>query len=153
MSGGLIANTTGGIRGGILKGSASGELTVYTAQDITVSATIADNGGPTALAINGPATLTLSGSNSYTGDTFLNLGTLVLMPPASATYTGSIHGPGSLTKLGTATLTLSATSDYSGTTTITGGGLCVSGAPPVRRAPSRCRTAGWSAAAERSAAT
>ena len=93
VSGGLIANTSGGIRGGILKGSASGELTVYTAQDIAVSSTIADNGGPTALVISGPATLTLSGSNSYTGDTFLNKGTLVLMPPANATYSGAIHGP------------------------------------------------------------
>ena len=61
-SGGLIANTTGGIRGGILKGSASGELTIYAAQDINISSDVANNGGPTALVISGPGTVTLSGS-------------------------------------------------------------------------------------------
>ncbi len=124
-SGGLIANTTGSIRGGTLKGSPSGELTVYLAQDIAVSSTIADNGGPTALVISGPGTLTLTASNTYTGNTWLNNGALVLIPPVDATYAGAIRGPGNLTKSGTATLTLSGTSDFSGTTTITGGGLRV----------------------------
>ncbi len=126
-SGGLIANTTGGIRGGVLKGSASGELTVYLAQDVTVSSAIANNGGPTALVISGPGTLTLTGSTSFTGATYLNNGSITLVPPANATYAGVIRGPGSLTKSGTSTLTLSGTSDYTGTTTITGGGLRVNG--------------------------
>jgi fibronectin-binding autotransporter adhesin len=126
-SGGLIANTTGGIRGGTLKGSASGELTVYLAQDITISSAILDNGGPTALVISGPGTLTLTGSTSYTGATYLNNGALTLIPPVDTTYAGVIQGPGSLTKSGTATLTLTGTSDYSGATTITGGALRVNG--------------------------
>ena len=124
-AGGLIANTAGSIRGGTLKGSPSGELTVYLAQDIAVSSTIADNGGATTLVISGPGTLTLTGSNTYTGNTWLNNGGLVLIPPVDATYAGAIHGPGNLTKSGTATLTLSGTSDFSGTTTITGGGFRV----------------------------
>ena len=127
LSGGLIANTTGGIRGGTLKGSASGELTIYLAQNIAVSSTIPDNGGKTALVISGPGTLTLSGPTIYTGDTYLNNGGLALIPPANTTYAGAIHGPGSLTKSGSASLTLSGTSDYSGSTTITGGALCVNG--------------------------
>ncbi len=126
-SGGLIANTTGGIRGGTLKGSSSGELTMYLAQDIAVSSTIADNGGPTALVISGPSTMTLTGSMAYTGSTYLNNGALVLIPPADTTYAGAIHGPGNLTKSGTTTLTLSGTSDFSGATTITGGALRVNG--------------------------
>jgi len=67
VSGGLIANTTGGIRAGILKGSASGELTINTVQDIAISSAIPDNGGATALVKTGPGTLTLSGTTSYTG--------------------------------------------------------------------------------------
>ncbi len=128
VSGGLIANTSGGIRAGILKGSPSGDLTVNTVQDIVISSAIPDNGGPTALVKTGAGTLTLSGTTSYTGDTYLNNGTLVYIPPLNATYAGSIHGLGNLTKSGTATLTLTGMSDYSGATTITGGGLCVDGA-------------------------
>jgi autotransporter-associated beta strand protein len=127
VSGGLIANTSGGIRGGILKGLASGELTINTVQDIVISSTIPDNGGPTALVKTGPGTLTLSGTISYTGQTFLNNGTLVYIPPVNTAYAGAIHGFGNLTKSGTATLTLSAANDYSGATTVTGGGLCVNG--------------------------
>jgi fibronectin-binding autotransporter adhesin len=130
VSGGLIANSTGGVRGGTLQGSASGELTIYAAQSIAISSAIPDNGGPTALVISGPGIVALTGSTSYTGDTYLNnsSGGLVLIPPASETYAGAIHGLGNLTKSGTATLTFSGTSDYSGTTTITGGGLIVNGA-------------------------
>ena len=102
-------------------------MTVYLTQDITVSSAVPDNGAPTALVISGPGTLTLTGSNSYTGPTYLNNGALTLTPPVNTTYAGVIQGPGSLTKSGTATLTLSATSDYTGTTTITGGGLRING--------------------------
>ncbi len=128
-SGGLIANTSGGIRGGTLKGSASGELTIYAAQNIPVSSTIPNNGGPTALVISGPGTVTLSGSTTYSGDTYLNnnSGGLALIPPGNETYAGAIHGPGNLSKSGSSTLTLSGTSDFSGSTTIAGGGLCVNG--------------------------
>ena len=128
-TGGFIANTSGGIRGGTLKGSASGELTIYAAQNIAISSTIPNNGGPTALVISGPGTVALSGSTSYSGGTYLNnnSGGLVLIPPGNETYAGAIHGPGNLTKSGSSTLTLSGTSDFSGSTTITGGGLCVNG--------------------------
>ena len=49
-------------------------------QDIAVSSTIPDNGGPTALVKTGPGTLTLSGTTSYTGDTYLNNGDARLHP-------------------------------------------------------------------------
>jgi autotransporter-associated beta strand protein len=126
-TGGLIANTTGAIRGGVLMGSASGELVINAQQNITISSSIPNNGGPTALVITGPATVTSSGAISYSGDTYIDDGTLILIPPVNTTYGGSIHGAGNFTKSGTTTLTLTGSSDNYGTTTITGGGLNVNG--------------------------
>jgi len=55
-----------------------GNLYVTTGSGaITVSAPIADNAGPVTLVAGGAGTLTLSGTNTYTGGTVVNAGTLV----------------------------------------------------------------------------
>lgn len=125
-TGGLIANTdTGTISGGTLKGSASGELVVNTVQSTTVSSVIADNGGATVLVKTGPATLTLTGANTYTGNTYLNQGTVEYAPANDLTYAQVISGAGNLKKSGSAKLTLSGANTYTGTTTVTAGTLWV----------------------------
>jgi autotransporter-associated beta strand protein len=60
-------------------GSGSYDLIVhqYNTGGLTISAVIGDNGAhPTALTKSGAGTLTLSGANTYTGDTIVNKGTL-----------------------------------------------------------------------------
>jgi autotransporter-associated beta strand protein len=128
-SGGLICNTTsaGNISGGTLKGSASSELTINTVQDLSIGSVIADNGGPTALVKTGSGTLTLTGSNTFTGNTYLNQGTLAYNVSNNLTYVGAINGIGGLTKSGGAVLTLNGTNTYTGPTTISQGNLTVNG--------------------------
>ncbi len=129
-SGGILANTTGTISGGTLAGSASGSLVVNTAQDFSIASVVANNGGDTALVKTGTGTLLLTGLNSYTGDTFINQGTLQIAPTANLSYGKVIRGYGSLLKSGTTTLTLTGSNALFGSTTIAAGNLCVNGSLP-----------------------
>ena len=76
LGGGLLGNTSGSIGGGVLTGSASGELIVITPANLTIGSVIADNGGATALTKAGPATLILTGSSTFSGVTTVGAGTL-----------------------------------------------------------------------------
>jgi autotransporter-associated beta strand protein len=84
--------------------------------------------------------LTMTGTNSYTGGTFVLSGTLVgttrslqggilnnsavVFDQADAgTYSGSMTGSGSLTKEGSGTVTLAGVNSYTGGTTVSGGTL------------------------------
>jgi fibronectin-binding autotransporter adhesin len=79
-SGGMLV--TGGpasVSGGNLQGSASGDLVVHqhaAASAATISSNIIDNGGATGLTKGGAGNLILSGTNLYSGNTYLNAGTL-----------------------------------------------------------------------------
>jgi autotransporter-associated beta strand protein len=127
-SGGLIANTTGSISsGGTLNGSPGGELVINTVQDFTVNCPIANNGAATALVKTGAGKLKLTGLNTFTGNTYLNQGTLEYAPASDLTYGGVISGVGNLLKTGASTLTLTGSNTYSGTTTISAGRLQVNG--------------------------
>ena len=146
LGGGLIGNTSGTISGGILAGSAGGELIVITPANLTISSMIANDGGATGLTKAGSGALTLLGSNTYSGPTTIGAGTLqvgnggksgtlgsglvlndgsLLSFNLSSTYAvpGAIGGPGPLTQLGPGTLVLNAGDSYTGPTTISGGAL------------------------------
>ena len=95
----------------------------------------------------GTGTLTLTGTNQYTGGTTISSGTLqlgnastvngsvvgdiidnaalVFANPSDLTDAGHITGVGSLTKIGAGTLTLSGINHYSGGTNLDAGTLCL----------------------------
>ena len=148
-SGGLIADTGGTITGGTLRGSsaASGnaELIVIAPLGLTIGSVIADNGGATGLTKAGSGTLTLTGSNTYTGPTTLAAGILQIASGASiatssglldngelifnhndsATFSSAISGSGSILQTGGGTLTLLGNNSFTGATTVAAGTLQV----------------------------
>lgn len=85
-SGGLLVSSGVGannnlITGGSLRGSVGGDLIVHQHSAtgiLTIASEIADNTTATALTKTGAGTLILSGNNTFTGNLFLNAGTLQL---------------------------------------------------------------------------
>jgi fibronectin-binding autotransporter adhesin len=77
------------------------------------------------LAKLGAGTLTLTGTNSYTGTTTIAGGTLEFSSAANQTLAAAISGAGALTKSGAGTLTLNAANTHTGGTTLNGGTLAV----------------------------
>ena len=97
--------------------------------------------------------LLLLGSNTYSGGTTINGGTLQLgdgannngyvqnnitdnavlafANPTAQTFSGIVGGNGSLTKFGSGTLTLTASNAYSGGTTISAGTLQLGDGPAI----------------------
>lgn len=147
-SGGLLfvgANAYS-ITGGTLRGANSTDLIVhqYGSADLTIGSVIANNSGATALTKAGTGKLILTGANTYTGQTYINQGTLQIGNGGTTGQLGStanvnnngalvvnrsdaialannISGSGSLTKLGAGTLTVSGANTYTGGTTLGSG--------------------------------
>ena len=78
LGNGAVALTA--TRGVFLKGGGSGKLgTVTGAQTLTLNGPISSDGtSPASLTIAGPGTVTLAGANTYTTDTLLANGTLMI---------------------------------------------------------------------------
>lgn len=112
-------------------------LTVDNPADLTLAGDINGSG---ALIKTNAGTLTLDGSNSYTGGTTLNAGTLVgdsaslqgaivdnatlaFNQVADGVFTGSITGTGTVIKDGAGALLLNGANGYTGGTTIVAGTL------------------------------
>lgn len=124
---------------------------------VTLNGAISDGGNGSGLTVTSPnanslGSLTLNGTNSYTGDTSLASGSLTIgtngdlgdsglgtggvyagaitdngfltnAASVSQTWSGAISGTGSFTQSGTGTLTLTAAASYTGATTISAGAL------------------------------
>ncbi|WP_009962450.1 beta strand repeat-containing protein [Verrucomicrobium spinosum] len=77
-SGGVLVTGAGAtsIAGGFLQSGNSQDLVVIqnASQALTISSTIRNNGGATALTKSGTGTLILSGTNTYSGGTYINGG-------------------------------------------------------------------------------
>jgi fibronectin-binding autotransporter adhesin len=126
----------------------SGAFVLNTSSNQTFAGAIS---GPGALYQLGNATVTLTGSNTYSGGTFINGATLQIgnggntgsIPSAgtssisnngvlalnrsdSVTWAAAINGTGSLFQTGGGSLTLSGSSGYSGATTVNAGMLLLS---------------------------
>lgn len=150
QTGGLLDSSasTGAstITGGTLEGAPGADLILlqnYTSP-LTIGSVIADNTSPTALTVGGlGGTVVLTGTNSYTGVTYINggilqvgagntsgsiatssgimdNGTLTFDRPDS-TSVGAISGLGSLQQSGSGTLTLNANNTLEGLVTISAG--------------------------------
>lgn len=77
QTGGLLVTGSGATSiggAGTLRGAAGQDLVIHqnSSQTLTISAVIADNGSATALTKTGDGTLVLSGTNTYTGHTYIN---------------------------------------------------------------------------------
>jgi autotransporter-associated beta strand protein len=138
---------TGGVAnvmaGGAIIDSSNNNVTIATGLSSGTGG--ATDGGVTKL---GTGALTFSGISSYTGNTTVSAGSLVvsgllgsgnyagiIINNASVTFnntgsqtlSGDISGSGSLTKGGSGTLTLAGNKSYTNSTTISGGALFVTG--------------------------
>ena len=86
-SGGLLTNSVDpvAITGGSLRGGAGGGLIIHQhgTGALTIGSNVVNNGGATALTKSGAGTLILSGTNTYSGNTFLNAGTLEVSTDAN----------------------------------------------------------------------
>jgi autotransporter-associated beta strand protein len=142
-----IANDVGDLTGlAISSGGTVG--TANSGQTLTIAVPIVDGAGQTALVVGGSGTVVLTASNTFSGGTTINSGTLQLgnggltgsIPDGdiadngilavnragSLSVSGLINGTGGVVQKGPGTLTLSpsyGTSNYSGGTTVTGGTL------------------------------
>ena len=94
-------------------------------QSVTWATGLVSSGG--SLTKIGSGTLTLSGSNFYSGTTTIAAGTLAFNASSNQTLSGAISGSGSLAQLGPGQLTLSGNSSFTGNVTISGGTLVAGG--------------------------
>ncbi|EDS5974981.1 autotransporter outer membrane beta-barrel domain-containing protein [Salmonella enterica subsp. enterica] len=119
----------------------SGDVTDNATLELNTGGDFDNNiGGTGSVVKSGDETLTLSGTNTYRGDTTISGGTLVatnvdalgtgdvtdnatLELNTGGDFDNAIGGTGSVVKSGDKTLTLSGANSYSGATTISGGTL------------------------------
>ena len=130
--------TSGSVAGNILNNAS---LIFNRSDTLIYGNVISGSGSVTQL---GAGTLTLTGNNTYTGDTTISAGTLQLGNGSASgsiagnildnaalafnrsddiTYANVISGSGSMTQLGTGMLTLTGANTYTGGTTISAGTL------------------------------
>jgi autotransporter-associated beta strand protein len=139
------ASGTAAVTGGNLVIGSAKELVFTGPGNMTVASVIQDNpGGASALTMAGSGTLVLSASNTYSGPTTIDGGTLqmgsggtagsinstssvtdngllVFDLSSAATFTRTISGNGGVTQMAPSILRLTGTNTYNGPTTISTG--------------------------------
>lgn len=133
-----LTGSTTSLQGAI---SNDGVLTFDQTTNGTYAGSVSGGG---ALVKEGTGTVILSGTNTYTGGTTINGGTLrgttanlqglittnanlEFLQTGNGTFGGVISGTGNVVKSGTGNVTFSGTHTYSGTTVVSGGTLSVNG--------------------------
>lgn len=138
VSAGILQGPAPAIQGNI--STATGTIVDFT--QVSSGTYIGAMSGLGKLQKDGAGTLILSGANTYTGGTDLNLGILQgpsssiqgniialvstivdFVQPSDGTYSGVMSGLGTLQKDGAGTLTLSGPNTYTGGSTVNGGVL------------------------------
>lgn len=131
-TGGIMVTSTVGnnlskITGGSLAGAASRDLVIHqnnTANGLTIESVIANNTGATGLTKSGSGVLTLSSTNTYTGTTRVNAGTLAVNGSISTSISTTVARGATLTgggTMGAATISgILAPGNSIGTMTATG---------------------------------
>jgi autotransporter-associated beta strand protein len=143
-AGGLLVTGSGAnsISGNTLEGASGADLIIhqFSTGDLTISSTLADNGGATALTKSGPGRLVITGTDSMTGNNYLN-GGIVSVSSLAQLAGGSLflnNGTLSYTGAGetsTRAVTLNGiggTFDIEGTATVTQTTPIVSGGGATR---------------------
>lgn len=155
VAAGAAAKITAGSAGlslsnNVTLGDATSRVTLdATTTNLVVSGVISGSGG---VGISGSRTITLTGNNTYTGDTtiaagtlqvgnggtsgsvagnIVNNGTLAFNRSDALTYSGTISGSGNLVQAGPGILTMTGTAGYAGSTAINAGTLALSGAGSI----------------------
>ena len=155
VAAGAAAKITAGSAGlslsnNVTLGDATSRVTLdSTTTNLVVSGVISGAG---SVGVSGSRTITLTGNNTYTGDTtitagtlqignggttgsvagnIVNNGTLAFNRSDAVTYAGTISGSGNLVQAGAGMLTISGTAGYAGSTTINAGTLALTGAGTI----------------------
>ena len=104
-SGGILSSgaATSAIRSGSLS-TAAPEMIITANNHLTIDSSIVDNGSSTTLTKTGPGTLTLGGTNSFTGTLVITQGTVIVASDANLGLGSAIQTQGG---------TLRAAADFS----------------------------------------
>ena len=128
-AGGILVTSAVGsnlstITGGNLMGSTIGKDLVVIQNNIgnglTIASSIVNNGTATTLTKSGSGLLTLSGTNTYTGTTYVNAGTLTLAAGSSTLFAVTDVGSSQFLGTGTVNFNGSFSFDLSGVSITTG---------------------------------
>jgi autotransporter-associated beta strand protein len=121
IAAGTVAIGDGGTAGSLTGDvAATGTLAFNRSDDVIYAGVISGTGG---VAQNGFGTLTLTGANTYSGNTAVSAGTLAIDRSDDATYSGAISGAGAFVKQGSGTLALTGASSLTGDITVNAGTL------------------------------
>ncbi|MEI8369089.1 MAG: autotransporter-associated beta strand repeat-containing protein [Planctomycetia bacterium] len=153
VTAGTLRIGNGGTTGSLVGDIANAGAVVFNRADDSIFAGAISGTG--TLAKLGDGTLTLSGTNTFTGlatiqsgtlsignggttgaidANVVNNGVLAFNRSNASGYAGAVSGTGSLLKLGAGTLTLSGSSSYSGGTTVNGGTLAIAAGGVINHA-------------------
>ena len=138
-AGGLLVTGTGAnaITGGTLEGASGADLIVhqYSTGDLTISSTLADNSSATALTKSGSGRLIIAGTDTMTGNNYLNGGTVEVSALAQLAGGSLVMNNGMLSYIGSGETStrqiilngVGGTLDVEGSATITQTGALTGG--------------------------